>query len=36
MEDSKEKKGLDLQWKILIGIIGGIILGIIFNNLVGP
>ena len=36
MKDSKEKKGLDLQWKILIGIIGGIILGIIFNNLVGP
>ena len=36
MEDSKEKKGLDLQWKILIGIVGGIILGIIFNNLTDP
>ena len=36
MKDPKEKKGLDLQWKILIGIVGGIVLGIIFNNLVGP
>ena len=26
MKDSKEKKGLDLQWKILIGIVGGIAL----------
>jgi proton glutamate symport protein len=35
MKNSKEKKGLDLQWKILIGIIGGIVLGIILNNLAG-
>lgn len=36
MESQKEKKGLDLQWKILIGIVAGIALGIIFNNVVGP
>jgi len=36
MEEPKEKKGLDLQWKILIGIVGGIVLGIIFNKVVGP
>lgn len=32
----KKKKGLDLQWKILIGIVGGIVLGIVFNKFVGP
>ena len=31
MEDSKDKKGLDLQWKILIGIVGGIVLGHYFQ-----
>ncbi|MDM8557074.1 cation:dicarboxylase symporter family transporter [Desulfococcaceae bacterium HSG7] len=36
MEEPKEKKGLDLQWKILIGIVAGIVLGIIFNKVVGP
>lgn len=36
MEETKSKKGLDLQWKILIGIIAGIALGIIFNKIVGP
>jgi len=35
-ETKKKKKGLDLQWKILIGIAGGIVLGIIFNKVVGP
>ena len=29
MKNSKEKKGLDLQWKILIGIVGGIVLGML-------
>ncbi len=35
-KEKKKKKGLDLQWKILIGIVAGIILGIIFNQMVGP
>ncbi len=35
-QEKKKKKGLDLQWKILIGIVAGIILGIIFNQMVGP
>ncbi len=34
--ENKKKKGLDLQWKILIGIVAGITLGIIFNKMVGP
>ena len=29
-------KGLDLQWKILIGIIAGIVVGSILNAIVGP
>jgi Na+/H+-dicarboxylate symporter len=36
MESKKKKKGLDLQWKILIGIVAGIALGILLNNIVGP
>lgn len=36
MEAKKKKKGLDLQWKILIGIVAGIALGIAFNALLGP
>jgi len=36
MEKAQKKKGLDLQWKILIGIVAGIVLGIIFNKVVGP
>jgi proton glutamate symport protein len=36
MESKKKKKGLDLQWKILIGIVAGIVLGILFNNFLGP
>ncbi len=36
MGQEKKKKGLDLQWKILIGIVAGILLGILFNQLVGP
>ncbi|MDM8523678.1 dicarboxylate/amino acid:cation symporter [Desulfococcaceae bacterium HSG8] len=35
-ETKKEKKGLDLQWKILIGIVAGIVLGITYNKLFGP
>ncbi len=35
-QEKKKKKGLDLQWKILIGIVAGIILGIVFNQVVGP
>ena len=29
-------KGLDLQWKILIGILGGILIGVWLNQTVGP
>jgi len=36
MEGAKEKKGLDLQWKILIGIVAGIFLGILLYNTAGP
>jgi len=36
MPEKKAKKGLDLQWQILIGIVGGIFLGILLFNLVGP
>ncbi|MDM8550237.1 dicarboxylate/amino acid:cation symporter [Desulfobacterales bacterium HSG2] len=36
MEKTEGKKGLDLQWKILIGIVAGIILGITYNKLFGP
>ncbi len=32
----KKKKGMDLQWKILIGIVGGIALGIWINMSMGP
>ncbi|HID02450.1 MAG TPA: dicarboxylate/amino acid:cation symporter, partial [Desulfobacterales bacterium] len=32
---AEKKKGLDLQWKILIGIVGGISLGIGINMGVG-
>ncbi len=35
-QEKKKKKGLDLQWKILIGIVAGIVLGIAFNQIVGP
>ena len=35
-ETKKKKKGLDLQWKILIGIVAGIVLGITYNKLFGP
>jgi Na+/H+-dicarboxylate symporter len=30
---SSGKKGLDLQWKILIGIVAGLVLGIFFNQI---
>ncbi|HUU41637.1 MAG TPA: cation:dicarboxylase symporter family transporter, partial [Desulfatiglandales bacterium] len=36
MEGNRKKKKLDLQWKILIGIVAGITLGIILNKTVGP
>jgi len=36
MAETKKKKGLDLQWKILIGIVGGIGLGIWINMTIGP
>jgi Na+/H+-dicarboxylate symporter len=36
MTEAKKKKGLDLQWKILIGIVGGIALGIGINMAMGP
>ncbi len=36
MSEKKKKKGLDLQWKILIGIVGGIGLGIWINMAMGP
>ena len=36
MEEKKEKKGLDLQWKILIGIVLGIVVGIGLNLTAGP
>lgn len=36
MESKKKKKGLDLQWKILIGIVAGIALGILLKNIFGP
>lgn len=35
MGETKKKKGLDLQWKILIGIVAGISLGIFFNSVYG-
>ena len=31
--NSSEKKGLDLQWKILIGIVAGLVLGIALNKI---
>ena len=31
--NSSEKKGLDLQWKILIGIVAGLVLGIALNQI---
>ena len=36
MEQKKGNKGLDLQWKILIGIGAGILWGLIFNKTMGP
>ncbi len=36
MEGPKEKKGLDLQWKILIGIVAGVFFGILLYNTAGP
>jgi len=36
MAEGKKNKGLDLQWKILLGIVGGIGLGIWINMSVGP
>ena len=33
--NSGKKKGLDLQWKILIGIVAGLVLGIILNQVGG-
>ena len=33
---AEKKKGLDLQWKILIGIVLGIALGIGINMAMGP
>ncbi|RTZ99800.1 MAG: dicarboxylate/amino acid:cation symporter [Deltaproteobacteria bacterium] len=35
MSETKTKKGLDLQWQILIGIVAGIVLGMILNSTFG-
>ncbi len=36
MSTTTKKKGLDLQWQILIGIVAGLVLGIVLNQTAGP
>lgn len=34
-EETGKKRGLDLQWQILIGIVGGLVLGLVLNQMIG-